>query len=84
MTPWTRLASFRSQSNPLKKYTVALNDNGTLGCDCPAWKFQKGTKKSCKHLSALLDGSVHGSDVELTPAGVEWALKLVITQVSGS
>lgn len=37
----------RSKSNPNKLYTVDI----TLGrCDCPAWKFQKGDRKPCKHL----------------------------------
>jgi len=75
--PWTRLATFRSKSNPLKKYIVALKEDGTLGCDCPAWKFQKGGKNHCKHLQALLDDDFKASAVELTDAGANWMLKQV-------
>lgn len=77
MSPWTLLAQFRSESNPYKFYRVAKKDDGTLGCDCPAWKFQKGDKKPCKHLCAFTSGNFHTSDVKLTDAGANWALKQV-------
>lgn len=76
--PWTLLAEFRSNSNPHKFYRVALKDDGvTLGCDCPAWKFQKGAKGDCKHLQQFKSGNFHVSDAKLTDAGANWALKQV-------
>ena len=83
MTPWTRLATFRSQSNPHRKYIVAIKDDGTLGCDCPAWKFQKGAKKNCKHLDAFVNEDFDAADVELTPAGASWGLNRVAKRVAG-
>jgi hypothetical protein len=27
---------------------------GTLSCDCPAWIFQRGVRKPCKHIKSFL------------------------------
>ena len=39
-----------SERNPAKKYRVDIVNQR---CSCPAWIFQKGTRKPCKHLKAL-------------------------------
>lgn len=39
-----------SNSNPDVKYTVDMTHGR---CSCPAWKFQRGGRKPCKHLRAL-------------------------------
>jgi len=47
---WT----FTSSSNPNKKYTTVLWDDGTWSCDCPGWKFKRGSKpRICKHIKKL-------------------------------
>jgi hypothetical protein len=34
-----------------KKYTVARDADNKFGCDCPAWKFQKGSqRRDCSHI----------------------------------
>ena len=41
-----------------KNYTVALKNDGTYGCDCPSWKFQKknlsGQRNPCQHILRIL------------------------------
>lgn len=36
-----------------KKYVVARKSDGTFGCDCPSWKFQRkvnGVRRDCQHI----------------------------------
>lgn len=47
--PWR----FSLVSTSGSTYTVAQRSNGDWACSCPAHKFQKGTKRPCKHLRAL-------------------------------
>ena len=51
---WTIIARFESKSHPGKFYTV--KQNGTLGCDCPAFKFQRKPiqDRFCKHTRAVM------------------------------
>ena len=44
------IMEFPSTSNPAKTYRVDLVN---ARCDCPAWKFQRGGRKMCKHLRSL-------------------------------
>ena len=39
---YTEVAQFPSSSSS-KIYTVKRDENGELSCDCPAWRFKKGT-----------------------------------------
>lgn len=34
-------------------YTVAKDGKGRYACSCPAWIFQRGTRKDCKHILSL-------------------------------
>ena len=34
-------------------YTVARDEKGKYSCSCPAWIFQRGTRKDCKHIRSL-------------------------------
>ena len=34
-------------------YTVAKDMKGKYACSCPAWIYQRGTRKDCKHIKAL-------------------------------
>ncbi len=34
-------------------YTVAKDVNGKYSCSCPAWIFQRGGRKDCKHIRSL-------------------------------
>jgi hypothetical protein len=84
---WTRIGGIRSNSNPALKYVLALRNpsekhpNGYIGCDCPSMKFRKGVKPhgdqeaTCKHVRALMDGTVAMSDFDPTPFGTEWFQK---------
>jgi hypothetical protein len=51
-----------------KIYTVAMKEDGSWGCDCPAWKFAKAPKPDCKHILAT-----KRSEPEITP-GVAGAM----------
>jgi hypothetical protein len=51
---WVQRITISSQSDPDTKYVVARKKDGTMGCSCPAWKFQRGTRGDCKHILALL------------------------------
>lgn len=45
-----------SNSDPDKKYTVAVTYDGIYGCTCPAWKFQKldfAFRKPCAHIKRI-------------------------------
>jgi predicted nucleic acid-binding Zn finger protein len=34
-------------------YTVAKDANGKYSCSCPAWIFQRGARKDCKHIRSI-------------------------------
>ena len=44
---------FPSKSNPSKSYTVSVDEEGKLSCNCPAWTFKKGEERTCKHVQAV-------------------------------
>ena len=44
---------FPSKSNPSKSYTVSVDEEGNLSCNCPAWTFKKGEERTCKHVQAV-------------------------------
>lgn len=54
-----------SDSNPKIEYTVDVT-NGR--CSCPAWKFQRGVRKTCKHLNRV--GFAPKVEEELPPIEV--------------
>ena len=46
------LMNVPSMSNPRKTYEIRKsNRDNVVYCTCPAWRFSKGEKKTCKHLS---------------------------------
>jgi hypothetical protein len=51
---WVQRITVSSASDPDKTYVVARKSDGAMGCSCPAWKFQRGTRGDCKHILALL------------------------------
>jgi uncharacterized Zn finger protein len=51
---WVQRITISSTSDPDKQYIVARKSDGTMGCSCPAWKFQRTTRGDCKHIKALL------------------------------
>jgi hypothetical protein len=75
---WTRIGKIRSESNPAKEYVIAIRTTGYLGCDCPSMKFRKGVKPhgefeaTCKHIRAVIDGTVSLADWNPTPFGTAW------------
>jgi len=46
--PALRTWRYQSKSSPDKYYTVRLNEDETLSCNCPGWIFSK-KPKSCRH-----------------------------------
>ena len=49
---YTPVATYPSSSNPNKTYTVSVDEQGNLSCNCPAWTFKKGDVRTCKHVEA--------------------------------
>jgi hypothetical protein len=45
---WMR--HWQVQGTSKKTYKVSQRENGDSGCECPAWKFQRGTRKPCQHV----------------------------------
>jgi hypothetical protein len=49
---WVDKWKIQSESNPEKFYTVSRAEDGSFGCSCPVWIFQK---KTCKHIQSLAE-----------------------------
>jgi len=51
------LATYRSASNPDKRYYIVKGKDGVVYCTCPAWKFsgKGGELRNCKHLQDFKD-----------------------------
>lgn len=47
---YTPVATYPSSSNPNKTYTVSVDEEGNLSCNCPAWTFKRGDVRTCKHV----------------------------------
>ena len=58
------VATYPSKSNPAKSYTVKVDENGELSCNCPAWTFKKGTARTCLHVE---DYQRNGEPVAAAP-----------------
>ena len=58
------VATYPSKSNPSKSYTVSVDENGDLSCNCPAWTFKKGDTRTCKHVE---DFQRNGEPVAAAP-----------------
>lgn len=43
----------QSKSNPNKSYEVLVYTDGTMSCNCPAWKFKGGITHGCKHTKSV-------------------------------
>lgn len=53
MIAWTYLATIESESEPGKTYDIKRRSDGTMGCGCVSYRFDKAVPKSCKHLRAF-------------------------------
>lgn len=83
---WTRIAEFRSTSNPSTWYKVGVRTlkDGVeqVGCDCPGWRNAKATgvdghKKPCKHVKAIQEETFRMMDCNLTKEGADFFLQRV-------
>jgi len=54
---WINRWRIQSSSKSNKYYTVAENDEGEFGCDCPIWKFQR---VECSHIQIVKEGLKSG------------------------
>lgn len=50
---WTYVTDVESDSRPGTFYAIKKRDDGTFGCACMAWRFNKATPRTCKHLDAF-------------------------------
>ncbi len=47
---YTTIATFPSESDASRTYTVKQDETGALSCDCRGWTMKKpGQERSCKH-----------------------------------
>lgn len=46
--PWVNFTIVTGTSG--KSYKVSQRADGSYGCECPAWKFQKGNRRDCQHI----------------------------------
>ena len=52
---WEHAAYVESESEPGHQHEVKRHiTKGRLGCSCHAYRFMRGSDKTCKHLRALL------------------------------
>lgn len=49
MKDYNYVATFPSKSNPDKKYTVKMDEDGNLTCDCPVWIYNHNGDRTCCH-----------------------------------
>lgn len=59
------VAQYPSSSNPSKVYTISVDEEGALSCNCPAWTFKRGTSRTCKHVE---DYMVNGGSTKVPVA----------------
>lgn len=53
---YSEVARFPSSSSA-KVYVVKADQDGSLSCDCPAWRFKKpDQERHCKHTEAVAGG----------------------------
>jgi hypothetical protein len=79
---WVPVAIVRSDSDPEKSFTIALNRDGRFGCSCPRWVFQRGPmadRKPCHHISRQQDVLDHLAAVQIQHE-LERALQLSLFQ----
>jgi len=55
---WINRWKIESDSTSGKYWTVAENDEGEFGCDCPVWKFQR---HECHHIWLVKQGLKDGT-----------------------
>ena len=48
-SPWVK--KYKVLSDKDDKYVVSQKEDGTWGCSCPKWKFQRGRREDCHHIS---------------------------------
>lgn len=49
---WTYVTDVESDSKPGTYYALKRRDDGVIGCACVAWRFNKQTPRTCKHIDA--------------------------------
>lgn len=47
------LRTVRSHSNPNKFYTIKMDEEGFLSCNCPSWIFNQRRDRTCKHIDEV-------------------------------
>ncbi len=50
---YTYVCDVPSESNPNKVYTIKIDDDGLLTCNCPSWIFNQRRDRTCKHIDTL-------------------------------
>lgn len=50
---WEHVTDVASFSEPGVEYQIKRSSEGVIGCACLAYRFKRGTPKTCKHIDAL-------------------------------
>ena len=61
MKSYRLIQRFRSQTNG-KVYEVKADEQRNLSCDCPAWIFKRGDKRTCKHVRYVEENLAHKNE----------------------
>lgn len=48
------VAEVQSDSNPDKMYTIKMQQDGMLTCNCPSWIFNQRRNRTCKHIDRVI------------------------------
>jgi len=78
------LATYRSASNPDRRYYINRAKDGSVYCSCPAWRFQHkpASQRTCKHCEDYKSGG-SGKVSEMIEGQMEEAIREGWTQGIG-
>jgi len=67
---WVLRWQVKSHSDPARRYTVAVDEHGAWGCDCPQGKFHRD-RGPCKHVKQVQAGQAKATRLPAQdPGGV--------------
>jgi hypothetical protein len=80
MNPYIRSWDIESSTSD-KVYKVSQRADGSLACNCPAWKFHKAPKVDCRHCDAVRDLE---RDLENLRSGLKQNARNPLAMASGN
>lgn len=81
---WQHVATVNSMTEPGKQYEIKRQPRGgAYGCGCTAFRFARGTHKTCKHLQAFLGGEAALGTMDATVRAAAVAVDRQTVSVGG-